>query len=130
MSVFFLKKTGLFIFTILLLASCSHSDEEQITIPATVMDKEKFTKLIVDFALAESVSNLNVKNVAVTKLDSVYAFDPLKENNVSRSEYDSAISFYSRHPLIYKEIYENVLVALSKMQIKKDSIKVDPVSKK
>ena len=84
---------------------------------------------MVDFSLAESASNLNVKNLPAEKMDSAYAFDPLEENNVSRSQYDSAVSFYSKHPSIYKKIYENVLATLSKMQLRNDSAKVDPVSK-
>jgi hypothetical protein len=62
-------------------------------------------------------------------MDSAYAFDPLEENNVSRSQYDSAVSFYSKHPAVYKKIYENVLATLSKMQLRNDSAKVGPVSK-
>lgn len=106
-----------------------NSNEEDITIPNTIINEEKFTKLMVDFALAESASNLNVKNVAAQKIDSTYTFNPLEENNISKSQYDSAISFYSKHPALYKKIYENVLVSLSKMQTKRDTLKVDSLLK-
>jgi len=122
-------KNKFFLISFSLLISCGSQLDEQATIPDYVLNEEKFTKLIVDFALSESISNINVKSVTAEKLDSVYAFNPLFENKVSKAEYDSSIIFYSKHPLLYKKIYENVLVTLSKMQIKKDSTKVDPILK-
>ena len=113
----------------LLFFSCGSGKDELTSVPNDILTEEKFTKVIVDFALAESAGNLNVKNVPAQQLDSTYAFDPLKENNVSKAEYDSAISFYSKHPSLYKKIYENVLATLSELQIKKDTVKVNQVSK-
>jgi hypothetical protein len=113
-----------------LVSSCGSGSEEDIDVPTGVLNEETFTKVLVDFSLAESASNLNVKNVSGEKMDSTYAFDPLKENKISKAEYDSAISFYSKHPALYKKVYENVLTTLSKLQIKKDtSVKVDPALK-
>jgi hypothetical protein len=68
------------------------------------------------------------------KFDSAYAFNPLKENNIDQAKYDSSISFYSKHPKLYKKIFEEVLTTLSKMQAaraaKKDStVKKDSVLK-
>ena len=123
------KKNILLLFIILLIISCGKGKDEEVTIPENVLSEEKFTKVLVDFALAESTSNMNVKNVSAAKIDSVYAFNPLKENGITKPQYDSAIAFYSKHPLLYKKIYEDVLVALSKMQVKKDSSKVDPTLK-
>ncbi|MEO6303426.1 MAG: DUF4296 domain-containing protein [Bacteroidia bacterium] len=128
MSFSFTKKIILLVISFSFIVSCG-SEDGQVNIPSNVLNEEKFTKLLVDFALAESISNINVKNIPSDKSDSVYAFDPLKENNISRPEYDSSLAFYSKHPSLYKKIYENVLVVLSKMQIKKDSAKVDQASK-
>jgi len=109
--------------------SCS-SEEAEASVPANILSEEAFAKVIVDFALAESTGNINVKSVAGDKMDSVYAFNPLIDNKITKSQYDSAIAFYSKHPSIYKRVYETVLAELSKMQVKKDSLKVDSVSKK
>ncbi|MBL7920976.1 MAG: DUF4296 domain-containing protein [Bacteroidia bacterium] len=119
----------LFSVTVLtVITSCAKNNEEA-NIPQSVLSEEQFAKLLVDFALAESTSNINVKNLPADKMDSVYNFDPLIDNHVSKSAYDSTITFYSKHPALYKRVYENVLTELSKMQVKKDSVKVDPVSK-
>ncbi len=125
----FIKKNALFLFFILMLVACSKGGDEEIDVPENILNEERFTKLLVDFALAESTVNLNIKNISSDKTDSVYAFNPLKENGVTKSEYDSAIAFYSKHPLLYKKIYEDVLVALSKMQVKTDSVKAGPAAK-
>ena len=108
---------------------CESGKNEHSEIPTMVLNEEKFTQLLVDFALAESASNLNIKNVSAQKMDSVYAFNPLTENKVTKATYDSTISFYSKHPALYKKIYENVLTKLSKMQVKKDSVRVNIPSK-
>lgn len=78
--------------------------------------QEKFSKLIADFLLAESAVNLNIKNLNINAFDSAYAFNPLKDNNISKSLYDSTILFYSSHPDLYKEMYEEALQLLSEMQ--------------
>ena len=123
------NKLFVFVLAASLISACGSGENDDIKIPNTILSEEKFTKLLVDFSLDESAGNLNVKNLPAEKMDSAYAFDPLEENNVSRSQYDSAVSFYSKHPAVYKKIYENVLATLSKMQLRNDSAKVDPVSK-
>lgn len=120
------------IFTLLLsiifiLNSCSEK-ENSVTIPDHILNKEKYTDLLLSLALAESAANLNVKNVKIEKLDSAYAFSPLKENNVSRAQYDSSASFYSEHPDLYKEVYDEVLKRLSEMESKRKVI-IDSVKK-
>jgi hypothetical protein len=103
---------------------CGESEEEKkVEIPSYVLNEEQFTKLLTDYALAESAANLNVKNVALNKTDSVYAFNPLVENNVSKEQYDSTLSFYVHHPLLYKKVYENVLESLTKFQAAREAKK-------
>lgn len=120
------------IFTILaivifILHSCGEK-ENSVVIPENILSKEKYTDLLLSLALAESAANLNVKNVKIEKLDSAYAFNPLKENKVSRAQYDSTASFYSEHPDLYKEVYDEVLKRLSEMESKRKVI-IDSVKK-
>lgn len=113
----------------LLLVACGKKQEKEVEIPVGILTEAQFTKVLTDFALAESAANLNVKNVIIQKTDSVYAFNPLVENNVRKSQYDSTILFYAGQPELYKKVYEKVLVALSEMQAKKNLIKADSLSK-
>ncbi|MBA2611661.1 MAG: DUF4296 domain-containing protein [Bacteroidetes bacterium] len=129
MNFSFIKKVTVLLAISLLLFSCGSKDENNVTIPDNILNEEKFAKIITDFALAESASNINVKNIPSEKADSAYAFDPLVENKVTKAQYDSSIVFYSKHPALYRKIYESVLVLLSKMQVKNDSTKVDSILK-
>ena len=109
-----------------------NNEEKEIIIPNNILSKEQYKKVLIDFALAESASNLNIKNATGMKIDSIYAFNPLKENNVSKQKYDSTLMFYSKNPKLFKEIHDEILLTLSGMQdarknsgIKKDSLKKD-----
>ena len=123
-----LYKLVLFLFVLLFISACSGKDGN-VSVPKNLISEETFTKVLVDFALAESTTNINVKNLPLQKMDSAYAFNPLKENKVSKAAYDSAVEFYSQHPGLYKKIYENVLATLSKLQIKSDTAKTNPILK-
>jgi hypothetical protein len=89
---------------------------EEVKVPENVLDKEMFSDLICEFTLAESAATLNVKNVPFEKFDSVYAFNPLHSHNISRPQYDTSLYFYSRHPQLFREVYELTLEKLSKFQ--------------
>ena len=106
--------------------SCGSKKAEEVSLPPNVLNQEQFTKLLTDFALAESAANMNVKNVPMNKFDSVYAFNPLIENSIRKSQYDSTVGFYVQHPELYKKVYENVLANLTRLQTersaKKDSV--------
>lgn len=110
--------------SVFVLQSCTNKSDAEIKIPDNILTEEQFTKVLVDFALAESAINLNIKNAPIPSIDTTYAFNPLKENNVSRQKYDSTILFYASHTDLYKKIYENVLAILSDMQVQRDSISV------
>lgn len=95
--------------------SCA-GPEKEIVVPENVLDKEKFSDIVVDFTLAESASGINILNVQGGKVDTIYAFNPLIDNNVKRETFDTTVYFYSHNPKLFKEVYELVLEKLSKLQ--------------
>lgn len=101
------------------LFSCS-GEEKPIEIPSYVLNRAEFIELMTDMALAESAANLNIKNLSGRKFDSVYAFDPVKERKIEKKTYDSTMAFYSRDPEKLKEIYDEILVRLSDLKIKRE----------
>ena len=111
--------------TACILLSCSKVEEEEVVIPSYVMEKSKYIKLLCDMSMAEAAVNVNIKAIATQQYDSVYAFNPLKENIVSQVQYDSTTAFYSRHPQMFKNLYDEVLTELSKIQAKKMNFKKD-----
>lgn len=126
MKILFLNTSFLFC---LLLFSCGKKEEKSEELPAGILSEEQFSRVLTDFALAESAANMNIKTIEVRRLDSVYAFDPLKENGVSQALYDSTVSFYVKRPDLYKKVYEKVLVALSEMQASRNSGAKDTAAK-
>jgi Domain of unknown function (DUF4296) len=118
------KINGIFILVCasILFYQCGQKEEdENLVIPNYVLPHEQFVKITYDMALAESASALNVKNIQSAQYDSTYAFNPFKDNKVSKQQYDTSIYFYSQHPKLYKKILEEVLAKLSETQSKKQS---------
>lgn len=109
--------------------SCGKKNNEAVEIPPGIIGRDTFARILVDFALAESAANMNIKNTLLLKLDSVYAFDPLEDNGVTLARYDSSIAFYVRNPEVYKKIYEQVLASMSEIQTKRNPVKKDTNSK-
>lgn len=116
----FIKLFLILSFGVLLSKCGKNTEEEKNTVPPHIMSEETFTRVLTDFALAESAANMNVKNGNLQKLDSLYNFNPLTDNGVTQVEYDSALAFYARHQVIYKRIYENVLAELNDLQSKRN----------
>lgn len=104
------------IFCIALVLSSCGEQKTEIKIPENVLGKERFSDLICDFAMAEAVANINVKNVPGNKIDSAYAFNPLLDNGIDRKTFDTTIYFYSHHPLVFKDVYDLSLEKLSRLQ--------------
>ena len=96
-----------------LFVSCNNPSEK---IPDYALNKEEFSELLVDFTLAESAANINVLNVAGLKGDTVYAFNPLLDHNISKEKFDTTLYYYSHHPEQFKEVYALVLEKLNRLQ--------------
>jgi hypothetical protein len=131
MALFYYKLKSIIIisFCCIIFYQCSQNNLESEGAQDNILNKELFSKVLVEFALAESAANLNIKGVSVQKIDSVYAFDPLYENKVRKSQYDSTLIYYAHHPKEYKLIYENVLVVLSKLEAKHSLVKTNTIKK-
>lgn len=119
-------KYSLLIFLTVFVIACGQQDGEP-TIPPNVLSEEQYIDLLVDLSLAESATNINVKSLSGPKFDSAYAFNPIREHNISESVYDSTVAFYSRNPKLYKKLYEQVLERLNKMQVEREKNKKDTV---
>ena len=106
-----------FTITSIFLISCSVKNDD-VLIPENILSEEETIKIITDCYLAEGASGINVKAVNGQSIDSVYLFNPLKDNNCTKAKFDSSILFYSKYPLILKQIYDDVLEQLNKTAAK------------
>lgn len=104
--------------------SCSSDHSENPASPDNIIDEAVFAGILTDYAIAESVSNLNLKSVVPERFDTVYAFNPLKERGIRTSQFDSSLRYYSAHPKIYRQIYDTVLSNLNNLRLKRENQKV------
>lgn len=103
---------SLFLFTILM--SCT-SEEKSISIPETTLSKEKMVGIMLDIHISEATMNMTPinRNASDSPLPGI---DVLKKNNISKEEFDESFIFYTKHPVLLNEIYDEVMDSLSKMQ--------------
>lgn len=116
------------VFMVLLLCGCKEIefDKEE---PIGLISEQVLAEVIADYALAESAANLNIKGILNAGSDSIYAFNPLEERSIRKSQYDSTLAYYSEHTEVYKKIYEKVLEILSAKQSQFQQTKADSISK-
>lgn len=104
-----------FIFSAFLL-SCKPEKEEDTKVPESIITEEQLINILTDAYLAEGASGINVKNVTGNQFDSTYLFNPLKEHQITKSKFDSSMTYYTSHPKKLKLIYDKVLEKLSAYQ--------------
>ena len=101
-----------------LLYSCKPVNEEDETVPNNLLSEEQLIKVLTDAYLAEGASGINIKAVSGEKFDSTYVFNPLMDNKIEKSKFDSSMVYYTRHPKKLKLIYNKILDELSAIQAK------------
>ena len=84
--------------------SCKAGLKESNEIPNSVLNKHQMVDILTECYLAEGASGINIKSASGQQLDSVYLFNPIKDNKCSKTKFDSSITFYTQHPLIFKEM--------------------------
>lgn len=111
-----------FFFLLVYFSGCKSgpSDEDR---PANLVPESEFIGLLVDLSISESAANINIKQVTNLRLDSVYAFNPLEERKIRKSQYDSTLAYYSEHIPEYKAVYDSVLDRISAKQAERLNIK-------
>ena len=103
----------LFLFvSLLFFFSCAEKKE---AIPDYVIPEEKLIGILTDIHQAEAYLNFNSSEK--TPYDPKKFYDEiLKSHNVSRSDFDTSIAFYTRTPARLDTIYDKVLAKISTMK--------------
>ena len=106
-----MKKTVIPIILFTLFA-CNEAVE---TIPDNVLSKEDMVSVMVDVQLIEAALSINQSEEA--KETAYYNYDSvLKQHNLSKEKFDESFKYYSEHPELMEQIYEEMLSELSKRQ--------------
>jgi hypothetical protein len=99
-----------------LLIACSNKSSENI--PANILSKEDMAEILVDVHLLEASINLNVIPTLTTNVNEQTPVDIFKKNNITKKQYEESLNYYTEHPQVLAEVYDLVLISLSKMQAK------------
>lgn len=111
---------ALLLFSCFLLLSCSKKEEK---IPETVIPKEKMVLVLVDIHLAEAGSQFNVPFDNSTNIKQAYYQFIFKKHKITYPQLMKSWTFYTEHPEIFSEVYNEVITELSKKQAAAESKK-------
>ena len=87
-----------------------------------LLEKDEMIPLLIDLHLAyaiQSSSNFRTLSLNVDSMDTyTYIFD---KHGVPKVVFDSSVAWYSRHPKLFTDIYDEVVMNLTQMR---DSLEV------
>ena len=88
----------------------------KVELPAGVLTQKEMIPLLVDMHIARAATGLY--NAGDTSLFTMNDYIPyiLKIHHIESAVYDSSISYYTLHPELMKEMYDDVISELSKKQ--------------
>jgi len=90
--------------------------KKPVTIPKDVMSKEELVPVLVDIHLAQAVLNMSQLNDSSRYNIRDYLDFIFKSHHITQRSYDTSMAFYTLHPELLNEIYEEVISELSKRQ--------------
>lgn len=104
-------KEVLFASCIMLLSSCGTDN----SLPTDVLSKQRFTELMVEAQLIESRVNYEmIMEHKVTVPTGAYYDELLSREGISKEVFERTFDQYAADPEVFKEIFDEVLVELSK----------------
>ncbi|MCX6290627.1 MAG: DUF4296 domain-containing protein [Bacteroidetes bacterium] len=98
---------------LLLSISCSKKPAD---IPKNILSKTELVPVLVDIHLAQAATGVNQLNDSARYGMKEYSGYIFKIHGITKEKYDSSLAFYSRHPELIDEIYQEVINELSRKQ--------------
>lgn len=82
-----------------------------------VLEKEELVPLLVDLHLLNAIeSSVEYRKIAMD-VDSIDSYSYIFEKHgTTKAEFDSSLAWYSRHPKLFTEIYDEVIMNLTRLQ--------------
>ena len=81
-----------------------------------ILKKEELVPVLVDIHLAQTVVGMNQVNDSSHYSVTDYSAYIFKIHGIKKETYDSSLSFYTAHPELLDEIYQEVINELSRKQ--------------
>lgn len=109
----------------ILALSCTHRRYGDIIPP------KKFVNVLVDIHLADGIAVENMSRTNAQLLDSASLYGSVfKKYDVTRSMFDSTMSFYSEHPDDFQKVYNKVTAKLKRMEDELNARQLEEEKKK
>lgn len=83
----------------------------------TYLSKDDFTRMLFDIHLTDGI--LTTKNIVSRGKEykpSFYYNSIYKKYNITPSQFDSCVAFYTQNSALYEKIYEKVIDSLNRME--------------
>lgn len=110
-----MKKEYIYFLLICFVLSCT--EKATTKIPEGILSEAKMISLLTDIQLIEgAVSKKMIDRAANKKESSRYYRKAFEKHGITRDQFDESINFYTENPKDMQEIYEKVLVELSKIK--------------
>ncbi|MCE3279602.1 MAG: hypothetical protein K0S44_1793 [Bacteroidetes bacterium] len=104
------------IFSVLISYFFSCSNPQKVSIPSSVLSKEKMAEVMVDVHLLEATLNVQVGSNDKLKTEGASSINVYNKHQVTKAQFDESFEFYTQNPEMLVEIYQLVLNDLSKLQ--------------
>jgi len=114
-------------FSTLILFTASCGEPEIDVVPDGLLDKDKFTEVMVDVQLVEGmkVHKLGPKREKSPDMEAMYA-NIFAKYNIDQEDFDATYEYYKARPEKMELIYEQVLDSLSKLDVEVKKIYNNP----
>ncbi len=103
-------------FAIAALIIFSDCSRKEVNIPNDVLSKQEIISVLVDIHLAQSAVNKNLLTDSVRYGMKEYTPFILSSHHITKEKYETSIAFYTLHPDLIEEVYQEVINELSKKQ--------------
>ena len=109
-----MKKIPFIILMFLMIVSCG-PDIVMDKQGENVLDREKFTELMVDVQVLEAAYSIHFQRADTSRKQmAAYYAQVLELHNVTQEQFKSSIQWYALHPELMEEIYSDVGERLSR----------------
>ncbi len=130
-----MQRVVLVFLMVIFFTSCGN----EVKVPEEFPDKYELACVLTDLYLLEATFNSSTvtAEMRISKNYSKYYRDVLVKHNLTKDKFDTIISWYTAHPKLYLEVYDDVISMLSEKEAeesnlieKKDTLKeLDSVTK-
>ncbi len=90
--------------------------DSEIVIPPDILSKEELVPILTDLQIAQASRTIFEYSDTVSYSLNDYRMAILKKKNIEEAKFESSMKFYSAHPELLQEIYNEVVNELSRKQ--------------